>query len=119
MKDIITINTYKDVLIISINEEDIEAFYKLFTSKNSSFISRNGISLQIVQSEESKIVIKDSNIIVSMSLTQFDIIVSLLQNYIKSNRKFPLDISLEQLDFLIESNEIKDVVLECGRFNDD
>ncbi len=112
------IDVYKNILTISIKETYIDQFYNLF-EKNSSFISDNGVKLQFLYCEKSEIIIEDNLVSIFMDLAKFDIIAGLFKRYLNSDRKFPLDISLEQLGFSIESNAIEDVVFECGQFNDD
>ncbi len=115
----IIIDIYKNILTISINEAYIDQFYRLFELKKSSFISDNGMKLLFVYCEKSKVIIEENLISIFISLAKFDIMMGLFKQYLNSDRKFPLDISLEQLDFSIKSNEIADVVFECGQFNDD
>lgn len=113
------IDVYKNILTISIKETYIDQFYNLFEKKNTSFISDNGVKLLLLYCEKSEIIVEDNLVSIFMDLAKFDIIARLFKRYLNSDRKFPLDISLEQLGFSIKPNEIEDVVFECGQFNGD
>lgn len=116
--DSMIIYVYKNILIILIKDVHINQFCDLFEKTNRRFISDNGVELLFSCCEKSEVIIEDNLVSIFMDLSKFDIIAGLFKRYFDSDRRFPLDISLEQLGFSIESNEIEDVVFECGQFND-
>lgn len=116
----IEINIYKTILIIHISEQDLDLFYHSLKSKKSYFISNNGYKIIFTYCKESRILIKEKSIFIYINPAKFDIVLNLILQHLESNQNFPLDISLEQLGFFIESNEIEieDVVFESGSYND-
>lgn len=105
-------NLYKDILSVSIDEKCIEQFYALFKKYENIYILDNGVELRFIPSEKSEIIIK--GYCISIDLNKFSTMRDLFEHYLCSDRKFPMDISLEQLGFSIQPIEIKDIVLECG-----
>ena len=115
-ENLITIEHYKDIISILIDEKYIEDFYSLFKKRENVSITNNYVELQFMFAEKSEITINNSHIVISIDEKSFYTIQELLKYYIDSDRNFPLDISLEQLTFSIRPTEIVDVVFECGRF---
>ena len=61
----------------------------------------------------------NNNIIIFINSINFNTIRNIFKDYLNSKRIFPLDISLEQLGFIIEPEEVKDIVFECGEFDEE
>ena len=116
----ITIESYKNIIIVSINKDKIDNFWELLeNAKNKSFSSNNGKILQFIYNDISKVIIRDNNIIIFINSINFNTIRNIFKDYLNSKRIFPLDISLEQLGFIIEPEEVKDIVFECGEFGEE
>ena len=116
----ITIESYKNIIIVSINKDKIDNFWELLeNAKNKSFSSNNGKILQFIYNDISKVIIRDNNIIIFINSINFNTIRNIFKDYLNSKRIFPLDISLEQLGFIIEPEEVKDIVFECGEFDEE
>ena len=116
----ITIESFKNIIIVSINKDKIDNFLELLeNAKNKSFSSNNGKILQFIYNDISKVIIRDNNIIIFINSINFNTIRNIFKDYLNSKRIFPLDISLEQLGFIIEPEEVKDIVFECGEFDEE
>jgi len=116
----ITIESFKNIIIVSINKDKIDNFWELLeNAKNKSFSSNNGKILQFIYNDISKVIIRDNNIIIFINSINFNTIRNIFKDYLNSKRIFPLDISLEQLGFIIEPEEVKDIVFECGEFDEE
>ena len=115
-ENLISIERYKDIVSIRIDEKYLEHFYSLFKKRENVVIIDNDMKLQFMFTEKSEININNLHIVISIDEKRFYAIQELLEDYIDSDRTFPLDISLELLEFSIQPIEIVDVVFECGNF---
>ena len=115
-ENLISIERYKDIVSIRIDEKYLEHFYSLFKKRENVGIIDNDMKLQFMFTEKSEINITNLHIVISIDEKRFYAIQELLEDYIDSDRTFPLDISLELLEFSIQPIEIVDVVFECGNF---
>mgnify|MGYP000863355394 FL=1 len=120
----IEINLYKDILCITIYERRIERFYALFAEQefelkqggDGRLKCDRGMRLKFSRGERSEAVVTKDCVSIRASEREFNEIAGLLESYLRGDRRFPLDISLEQLGFAIAPAEICDIVFECGEF---
>lgn len=122
----IEINLYKDILCIAIDESRIEQFctlfarreFKLKQSGDGQLKCDRGMRLKFSRGKQSEAVVAKDCVSILASERKFSEIARLLENYLRGDRRFPLDISPEQLGFAIAPAEICDIVFECGEFKE-
>ncbi len=121
----IEIKLYKDILCITIDESRIERFCALFAEREfelkqggEKLKCDRGMRLKFARGERSEAVVTKNCVSILASEREFNEIAGLLENYLRDDRRFPLDISLEQLGFAISPPQICDIVFECGEFKE-
>lgn len=122
----IEINLYKDILCIAIDEGHIEQFCALFAERefelkqggDGQLKCDRGMRLKFSRGERSEAVVTKNCVSILASEREFNEIAGLLESYLRGDRRFPLDISLEQLGFDIAPAQICDIVFECGKFKE-
>ena len=122
----IGINLYKDLLCVTIDERRIERFCALFAEREFE-LKQGGdgrlkcdrdMRLKFARGERSEAVVTKDCVNIRASEREFNEIAGLLESYLRGDRRFPLDISLEQLGFAIAPAQICDIVFECGEFKE-
>lgn len=122
----IEIKLYKDILCITIDESRIERFCALFAEQEFELKQGSdgrlkcdrGMRLKFSRGERSEAVVTKNCVSIRASEHKFNEIAGLLESYLRGDRRFPLDISLEQLGFAIAPAQICDIVFECGEFKE-
>ena len=122
----IEINLYKDILCITIDESRIERFCALFAEQefelkqggDGQLKCDRGMGLKFSRGERSEAVVTKNCVSILAGEREFNEIARLLESYLRGDRGFPLDISLEQLGFAIAPAQICDIVFECGKFKE-
>lgn len=121
----IEISLYKDILCIAIDESRIERFCALFAEQEfelkyggEKLKCDRGMRLKFSRGERSEAVVTKDCVSIQADERKFNEIASLLESYLRGDRRFPLDISLEQLGFAIAPAQTRDIVFECGEFKE-
>jgi hypothetical protein len=111
----IIVDRYKSVLSLEIVNDCLQQFIQFFSSiQDKNTFKENSYSISFICSEVSCVYINSEEILIEIKPQDYKIILEDIIEYSMSEKKFPLDISLEQLGFKIYSDTIKDVIIESG-----